>query len=350
MKPKLLIDILSIFILITVSCNNSKSPTSSDEMKFPKQLTSSGKDFISYWSPNGEHIAFLSSRNTYNPNAAAILFELWLMKNDGSSQHPIISIDDLYEGSITITNVSWSKDSNDMLVQIYTPMGSEIWRVTLDGIKTRLSSTDDWAERPEYSPDGSKIAFIIQGPNPPQGSPVYRLYVSNTDFLEPVLIEKSLIQYFSWKSDNQGLIYSLYDRPNENYELWKSSIDGTEKYQFSKTLLNEENPSYSIDDKYIAFSDQNALYITPTQIFQPKKLIDKARLTQWIPNSNLILVSCEQTVDNESYWSESWVVDLEGNIIKKIAEGKPTSVNFSSNGKYFVYSLDGNFWLDQFIK
>lgn len=78
--------------------------------------------------------------------------------------------------------------------------------------------------------------------------------------------------------------------------------------------------------------------------------MDKARLTQWIANSNLILVSCEQTMDNESYWTESWVVDLEGNIIKKIAEGKPTSVNFSSNGKHFVYSLDGNLWLDQLIK
>ena len=123
---------------------------------------------------------------------------------------------------MTITNVSWSKDSNDMLVQIYTPMGSEIWRVTLDGSKTRLSSTDDWAERPEYSPDGSKIGFMIQGPNPSQGFPVYNLYVSNTDFSESVLIENGLIHDFVWKSDSHELIYSLYDRPNENYELWKS--------------------------------------------------------------------------------------------------------------------------------
>lgn len=349
MKPKLLIDILSIFILITVSCNNSKSPTSSDEMKFPKQLTSSGKDFISYWSPNGEHIAFLSSRNTYNPNAVAILFELWLMKNDGSSQHPIISIDDLYEGSITITNVSWSKDSNDMLVQIYTPMGSEIWRVTLDGIKTRLSSTDDWAERPEYSPDGSKIAFIIQGPNPPQGSPVYRLYVSNTDFSEPVLIENGLIQDFVWKSDSNELIYSLYDRPNENYELWKSSISGNEKLQFSNTLVSEEEPSCSSDGKYIAYSVQNTVYFTPSDTFQTKKVLDNSRIPKWIPNRNLLLIASEQTLDNESFWTESWVVDLEGKIIKKIAEGKPTSANISSNGEYFVYSLDGNLWVDQLL-
>ena len=66
MKQKLLSSILSIFILIVISCEKNKSPTSCDEMKFPKQLTSSGLDFMSYWSPNGEHIAFLSARDTYN--------------------------------------------------------------------------------------------------------------------------------------------------------------------------------------------------------------------------------------------------------------------------------------------
>ncbi len=226
-------------------------------------------------------------------------------------------------------------------------MGSEIWRVTIDGSKTRLSSTDDWAERPEYSPDGSKIAFIIQGPNPPQGSPVYRLYVSNTDFSEPVLIEKGLIQDFVWKSDSNELIYSLYDRSNENYELWISSISGNEKLQFSNTLVSEEDPSCSSDGKYIAYSTQRTVYVTPSDTFQPKKVLDNARIPRWIPNRNLLLIVSDQTLDNGGSWTESWVVDLEGMVIKKIAEGNPTRISFSSNGEYFVYSLDGNLWVDQ---
>ena len=62
------------------------------------------------------------------------------------------------------------------------------------------------------------------------------------------------------------------------------------------------------------------------------------------------MITSERTLDNESFWTESWIVDLEGEIIKKIAEGKPTSVNFSSDGEYFVYSLDGNLWVDQLLK
>ncbi len=68
-----------------------------------------------------------------------------------------------------------------------------------------------------------------------------------------------------------------------------------------------------------------------------------------MPNSNLLLITSEQTLDNESFWTESWIIDLEGNIIKKIAEGKHSRVSFSSNGEYFVYTLDGNLWIDKFL-
>ncbi len=344
--------VVCIFILIAISCTNDKLLTSSDEMAFPKQLTSSGKDFISHYSPNGEYIAFLSARNTYNPNVAEIIFELWLMKNDGSNQHSIIPIDNdnLYERSVNINNVSWFKDSNNMLVQIRTHMGNEIWRVTLDGNKTKLSSTDDCAEQPKYSPDGLKTAFLIQGPNPPQGSPVYKLYISNIDFSKPVLVDKGLIQNFEWKSDSNELIYSFYDRSNENYELWKYSIRKMAKLQFSNTSVSEEHSSYSSDGKYIAYSVQNTVYVTPSDTFRPKKVLDNARIPKWMPKQNFLLIVSEQTLDNKSFWTESWIVDIKGNIIKKIAKGKPTSVNFSSNGKYFVYSLDGNLWVDQLFK
>ncbi len=342
--------VVCIFILITISCTNDKFLTSSDEIEFPKQLTSSGKDFISYYSPNGEYIAFLSTRNTYNPNVAEIIFELWLMKSDGSNQHPIILTNDLHEKWITVNNVSWFNDSNNMLAQIRTPKGNEIWRVTLDGNKTKLSSTDDCAEQPKYSPDGLKIAFLIQGPNPPQGSPVYKLYISNIDFSEPVLVDKGLIQNFEWKSDSNELIYSLYDRPNENYELWKYSISKMAKLQFSNTSVSEEHSSYSSDGKYIAYSVQNTVYVTPSDTFRPKKVLDNARMPKWMPKQNFLLIVSEQTLDNKSFWTESWIVNIEGNVVKKIAKGKPITVNFSSDGKYFGYSVDGNLWVDQLFK
>ena len=351
MKQTIFITIFSILLLMVISCEKNNSPSTLDEMNFPQQLTSSGHEWESYWSPNMEYIAFLTLRNTYDPTVAAVRFELWIMNYDGSDQRPLILINDLYEGSITVRSISWSKNSQEMLARIQPPGGrSEVWRVSVDGSKARLSSTYDWTGQPIHSPDGLRIAYTIQGPMPPDGNPFYYLYVSNPDFSEPVLVNTGLIQDFVWNSNSNGLIYTLYDWENVNFELWKSSISGNEKSQFSNTLVSEEDPCCSSDGRYIAYSVQNTVYITQSDAFQTKKVLDNARLPKWIPNSNLLLITSERTLDNESFWTESWIVDLEGEIIKKIAEGKPTSVNFSSDGEYFVYSLDGNLWVDQLLK
>jgi Tol biopolymer transport system component len=334
---------------MVISCEKNNSPSTLDEMNFPQQLTSSRHEWESYWSPNMKYIAFLTLRNTYDPTVAAVRFELWIMNYDGSDQRPLILINDLYEGSITVRSISWSKDSQDMLVRIQTPRGgSEVWRISVDGGKARLSSTDDWTGQPKHSPDGFKIAYSVQGPQLPNGSPFYSLFVSNPDFSEPVLIDTGLISNFAWKNNSNELIYGLYDWAKINFDFWTSSITGNEKMQFTNTPVSEEAPCCSPDGRYIAYSVSDSLYVSPSDNFQINKVFDNGRKPKWVPNSNLLLITSEQTFNNESFWTESWVIDLEGNIIKKIVEGKTSRVSFSPNGEYFVYTLDGNLWIDKF--
>ena len=350
MKQKLFSSLLSVFILIIIGCDRDKSPTISIEMKFPKQLTSSGKDFVGFWSPDGQYIAFLSARNTYDPYVAAVITELWIIKNDGSGEKPVILLKDLDGGNISISwGVSWSKDSQFMLVQIQKFDRDEIWRVSIEGDITKLSSTDESTERPKYSPDGLRIAYIIQEPNT-SGSPVYRLYVSNADFSDSILIDRGLIQDYTWNSNSNVLIYSLYDKLNTNHELWKSSANGNKKLQITNTIDSEIEPCCSDDGNYIAYSSNNAVYVTPIDTFQSKRVLDNARLPKWIPNSNLLLITSVQTTDSTSFWTECLVVDLEGNIIRKISETSSKDINLSPNGEFFIYSTDGNLWVDQLLK
>lgn len=341
MKNKLLSFIIIFFLISIISCEKNKS----DNEVLPRQLTSTNSDSRSFWSPNGEYIAFLSTRNTYNPMASIMIFEIWIIDKDGSNQRPLLSFDELYE-STNVVNVSWSTNSDALLAQIYTLGGSEIWKISIDGNKTRMTSLDHWAERPKYSPDGSKVAFIIQGPNPPQGSPVYRLYSANPDFSDTILIEKGLIGDYDWTHDSEGFVYSLYDRTNENFDLWKSSLDGTEKLRISETSKNEEILSCSYDGNFISYSDYNAVYITPSDIFNSRLLLDSARLPIWIPNRNLILLYRLQTQDNKT-WTESWIVDINGDIFMKIEEGNFSEVAFSFSGDYFTYTSERNIWLDK---
>ena len=152
----------SIILLISITgffyCIKNNTPTSYNDLIYPKQLTESGKDFVGFWSPDGQYIAFLSARNTYDPYTAAIITELWIMKSDGSNENPIISINDLDGGNISMYwGISWSIDTDKMLVPIQTRDKNEIWEVTIEGNITKLSSIDESAESPEYSPEGSRI-------------------------------------------------------------------------------------------------------------------------------------------------------------------------------------------------
>ena len=119
--------------------------------------------------------------------------------------------------------ISWSKDSQEILVRIQTPGGgSEVWRVSVNGTKARLSSTDQWTGQAVHSPDGLKIAYIIRGQATPDGNAPRYLYVSNPDFSDQVLVDTGAINEYAWKSNSSELIYTKHDWGFVNLELWKS--------------------------------------------------------------------------------------------------------------------------------
>jgi Tol biopolymer transport system component len=350
------IKLIVFLLLMLMYCNSNNPLPSSTEVVFPKQLTSSNHDHSPVISPDRNYIAFLSERNTYSIKSIIRLNELWIMDKDGSNQRALVSIDEPYD-STNVISISWAPNSDNMVVHLREesqPDKSEIWRININGDKIRLSSPEDWVEQTSYSPDGTKIAYIIQVPNTPDGLPLYRLYVTNTDFTEKVLIDTGVIDSYVWKNDSKELLYSLYDRPNESFELWKSSINGNEKNQFSNTPAGHQDVAYSTDDKYIVLAGMDIhfayiTYVTTSDNFQPKKVMDNAGIPKWIPKSNHLLVCSEHDTDGK-YWTEYLIIDINGNIIKKIAEKNFTQCDFSKDGESFSYSLNGNIWIDKLLE
>jgi len=321
-------------IIMTINCDII---TSSSDIEFDKILTTSGRDFTPYLSPDNRYIAFRTVRNTYNPTVAAVNFELWMMFSNGNFERPLISRK-IFKNFVSVNEVLWYPNSHNILVKVSLKDNNEIWKVSLFGYKEKINLFHNSPHDLRLSPNGHKIAYRSSG----------RLYVANSNGTEPVLIDDGVSLGYAWKYDSQSLIYSLYDNVNNNYDIWCSSVDGIEKTRISETLSSEKDPSYSFDGKYIAYSTNNELYITPSQVFQPKKLLTNARHPKWVPGKYLIYIHSEQTHDSLSSWTESWIVDLNGNITKKIAEGHYTEVDFSQDGEYYIYILDGNIWIARF--
>lgn len=318
----------------------------------PIQLTSFNMDFEPKLSPDKKNIVFLSMRFTYNPEVAGVDFELWTMNRYGEQLKRLIKREDMPEG-FEIRDFWWSVSSDYVTVLLTSRFSnnkkSELVKVSLAGEKNILHSFDFSMQNLSYSPDGKKTAFIIQGPVSPNGNPSYSLYSANSGFTDSVLIDKGLIEEFDWAKDSKTLIYSLYDWPNENFDLWKIQSDATGKTRFTETPEDEYNFRYSKTENAIVYSSNNKVYISATDKFAPRLVVENARIPRWIPNRKLILFSSEQSA-GDKIWTESWIADLNGNIIRKIAEGEPSSVSFSNTGDYYVYTVSGNIWMDYLPK
>jgi Tol biopolymer transport system component len=223
---------------------------------------------------------------------------------------------------------------------------SEIWSINVDGKKTKIYAPNLHLEKLSYSVDRTKIVYIVYTPSSTYyGLPRDLLYVSDADFTNRVQIENPGNFGQPVWVDSKNLIYSMYDQQMANFDLWKCKFDGTDKLRLTETTEWEDYPNCSTDGKYLAYTIGNSVYLTATDKFSPKKIISNAIIPEWIPNKNLLSVETIVKDGNTSSWGPTLFIDKEVASIREFSGGS-SGFSFSSDGKYFVYTLDGNIWLD----
>jgi Tol biopolymer transport system component/uncharacterized protein YjdB len=118
------------------------------------------------WSPDGQWIAFSSSRGTAGPGRGSI----WLMRADGSDKRQLT----VHPGNGYDLSPSWSPDGLRIAFQrggvsIVTVASGEVTNLGLPGT----------AIQPAWSPDGRHIAFAWQPSEPGAGD--WQLYTVRAD-------------------------------------------------------------------------------------------------------------------------------------------------------------------------
>ena len=226
-------------------------------------------DYNPSWSPDGKRIAFVSSRDapwilTPVPGREGVPYpsgdygvqQIYVMNADGSDQTRLTENKSGAEGDIA---PDWSPDGS-RIAFISTRGGSrQVYVMNADGSnQTGLTSVAEGSSLYDahWSPDGTRIAFNSSGVSvmSADGSAVTRLATG----LDAV-----------WSPDGRRLAFhssrSCYIDGGGPSEIAAVNADGTGLSQLTEAsceqMVADSSPTWSPDGQYIAFARSSAIYV-----------------------------------------------------------------------------------------
>ena len=275
-----------------------------------------GDDFDPTWSPNGEHIAFVSEREHEG------LYDIYLMDPDGQD------IRRAFDELDYRTAPTWSPDGKRIAYHTYSPVPD--WAIYVNTIDR------DTAERvtevgiypsgfPTWSPDGTEIAFGSVKPRgaPPLGGvPIeWHIWAVNLQTRKKEMLSLKIkdgdLRYPAWSPDGRKIAFSWRSRNGKEagvYTVTRKGKRATEIVKNASGML-----AWSPDSKELLYKKtiggQKQLFKidlasrskTPLALLGPS--IRRGRNTGWDWFDPKILPVTPQSQLLTTTWSEIKVQD-----------------------------------------
>jgi Tol biopolymer transport system component len=211
------------------------------------QLTkgSSADNTMPAWSPDGQRLAFASSRGGN--------FDIYIMNADGSGE-PIAFSD--HAGADM--HPDWAPDGTQIAFESNQDEGDwDIWVMNADGSQPRNLTANAQSNdgNPAWSPDGQRIAFSSDR----AGN--YDIYVMNADASgEPVQLTSLRGDDFhpAWAPDGTSIVFRSISPETGRRQLYVMSSDGWGVQPLFSSQANDDSPDWSLDGLRIAFASDRA--------------------------------------------------------------------------------------------
>src|SRR6266487_720870 len=184
-----------------------------------RRLTDNGAiDGVPAWSPNGQRIAFHSTRA--NPGPPPLAIDIFLMNADGTDQTQLTNLTTLGLGGAV--DPVWSPDGQRIVFSSFAAP-REVFAINVDGTGlTNLTNHPARDADPDWSPNGREIAFTSTRDGNRE------IYVMNADGSEPrrLTLDAAEDTRPCWSPDGKQIVF---DRRVEtgHFEVFVMNADGT---------------------------------------------------------------------------------------------------------------------------
>lgn len=227
------------------------------------RLTNSpGDDWSPAWSPDGQRIAFTSTRSA----RTAGVHNIFIMDADGHN------VQQLTYNQAWDEYPAWSPDGQQIAFTSTADNNAEIFAVSVEGGNYRrlTNNAADDAE-PSWSPNGRQILFVSRRTGSWQ---IFVMDVSGNNQMR-VTRNDANYQHPVWSPDGRQ-IAAFSDRDG-NAEIYVMNDDGSELKRLTDNDARDEHPSWSPDGSALVFLSSQAgnasdVYIMWADGSQPSRL------------------------------------------------------------------------------
>lgn len=189
-------------------CNPDIYVVRRDGTELRRLTTHEGIDLMPAWSPNGQRLAYVSSRATGT-------LDIWTMDVNGGDQR----------------------------------------QLTTSRTARPVSGSGTGSTAPAWSPDGSRLAYVV-GVN--TTLTLWTMAADGTDKLPLTSPTGANDNFPSWSPDGQFIIFERHRPATRGYALMAVSPDGLPEFPFRQdSVLNASRPSYSPDGRWIISTTSN---------------------------------------------------------------------------------------------
>jgi Tol biopolymer transport system component len=186
-------------------------------------------------------------------------------------------------------------------VHVEVTYDSDLYSVDIaTGNLNRITDTPDiWELYPIFSPDCSKIAFVVRIDTETMKNVPQDIYIMNADGSNRVKLAHHeygiyLFQGLHWSPDGRKIVYTVINLVTDNIDMFLINLENNSFIDFTDNLHIPGNyPSWSPDSSRISFSSGNAtsvnkIYIMDIYTQNITELYQSSGFSCWSPDGSEI--------------------------------------------------------------